>query len=217
MCLTRAAGGGGARQVTCLPPREINPVLSSQQGRLQILSGSGGACSRRRSRSAVRRSLQATMWPATSAPSSWPPSTTPSASSSLAASPTSRSLPPGALERRSRPRTKSASSSAGSSKTGLPDANSRETSSGRGAPACAQHAGAVWVGQSGCGPAHVLRPALLRSDASARVRPLGSSLGHGEREAGGSMRRRVRACFGRKRHGTFKQSTKCVCPHADCS
>ena len=37
------------------------PVPSRHQGRQQILSGSGGACSRRRSRSAVRRSLQATM------------------------------------------------------------------------------------------------------------------------------------------------------------
>ena len=76
---------------------------------------------------------------------------------------------------------------------------------------------AVWVDQTGCGPAHVLQPSLLNCEASSRVAPRGSSLDHGEREAGGRMRRRVCTHLGRKCHGTFKQSTKCVCPHADCS
>ena len=58
---------------------------------------------------------------------------------------------------------------------------------------------AVWIVQTGCGPAHVLRPALLGRIALLRVGPHGSSLGHGERKAGGGMRRWLPACLGRKR------------------
>ena len=67
-----------------------------------------------------------------------------------------------------------------------------------------QHArsvGAVWVGQTGCGPALVLQPALRDRNASSRVATQCCSLGRGEREAGGRMRRTVRVYLGRKRHG----------------
>ena len=58
---------------------------------------------------------------------------------------------------------------------------------------------AVWIVQTGCGPAHVLRPALLERSALLQLGPHGSSLGNGEREAGGGMRRWLPACLGRKR------------------
>ena len=78
----------------------------------------------------------------------------------------------------------------------------------------ARNVRAVWVGQTGCGPALVLRPALLERNASSRVATHCCSLGHGEREAGGRMRRAVHVNVGRKRHGTVDYvRTICIEQH----
>ena len=96
-------------------------------------------------RSAERRSPEATMWQAKAAPSTLAPSTTSTASSSCAAIETTGSLPAGALERGSRPTTKSARSSSGSSEAGPSGRKQRQTEQGWGAPACARRAsGLVW-------------------------------------------------------------------------
>ena len=93
------------------------------------------------------------------APSSWAPSTTPTASSSCAAIRTTRSLPPGTLERGSSPRTKSATSSAGSSEAGPSYENRCQTELGWGAPACARRVSGLdepdGVRAGACAPARI--------------------------------------------------------------
>ena len=72
---------------------------------------------------------------------------------------------------------------------------------------------------SGRGPEYALRPAMLERSASSRTvsHCCTCSLCRREEGPGGRMRRRVHVDLGRKRHGTFEQSTNCVWPHADCS
>ena len=138
-------------------------------------------------RSAERRSPQATIWPATAAPSTLAPSTTSTASSSCAAIETTGSLPASALERGSRPTTKSARSSSGSSEAGPSGRKQRQTEQGWGAPACARRAsGLVWPDgvRAGVGtPAREARCSIGARPRASHPTALAWAVGRRVREA----------------------------------